>query len=159
MNVNVVLFLRYMTADAELMSPSEPVCPGNRVIFPCQQSGAIARWTITLPSVTLKNTAQSSQTGLLNFTTPADPGFNFEIHIVSFSSNILTTELQVTAVRELDGVTVECDGSSGFFMSTIQVASVGELTFILIPYNNYYNMYTYEICRPSSYSKWSHGNQ
>jgi hypothetical protein len=116
-----------MTVDAQLMSPSEPVCPGNRVIFTCQQSGAIARWTITLPSVTLENTAQSSQTGSLTFTTPADPGFNFEIHIVSFNSNSLTTELQVPAVRELDGVTVACAGSSGSFLSSIQVASVGEL--------------------------------
>jgi hypothetical protein len=54
-------------------------------------------------------------------------GFSFELHIVSNSSNILTTELQVTAVRELNDITVSCTGSSGTFFSTIQVASVGEL--------------------------------
>ena len=81
-----------------------------------------------MPSVTLQNTARSSQIGsFLTFVN--DPGFNFELHVVSFSSNILTTELQVTAVRELNGVTVECTGVSGtsICMSTIQVASVGEL--------------------------------
>ena len=101
------------------------MCPGNRVIFTCQQSGALARWRIFLPSVTLQNTAQSSQIGsVLAFVN--DPGFNFEHHVVSFNSNIITTELQVTAVRELNGVTVECGGST-FFISTIRVASVGEL--------------------------------
>ena len=61
----------------------------------------------------------------------ADRGFDFELHIVSFSSGILTTELQVTAVRELNGVTVECIGSSGRFISTIQAASVGEFMIII----------------------------
>ena len=60
----------------------------------------------------------------------ADRGFGFELHIVSFSSGILTTELQVTAVRELNGVTVECTGFNGTLPSNIRVASVGE--FILI---------------------------
>jgi hypothetical protein len=87
---------------------------------------------IRLPSAaaTLQNTAQSSQIGsLLTFVN--DPGFNFELHVVSSSSNILTTELQVTAVRELNGVTVECAGS-GAFVSTIQVTSVCELIIILL---------------------------
>ena len=60
-----------------------------------------------------------------------DRGFNFELHIVSFSSGILTTELQVTAVRELNGIMVECDGPNGTFQSTIQVASVCELNLNL----------------------------
>ena len=55
-----------------------------------------------------------------------DPGFHFEIHVLSNSSNSVTSELQVTAVRELNGVPVKCSGS-GNYMSTIQVASVGEL--------------------------------
>jgi hypothetical protein len=115
------------------MSPTDPVCPGNRVIFTCQQSGTIARWTISLPSVTLQNAAQSSEHGpgsLLTFVN--DPGFNFEIHVVSSNSNNLTTELQVTAVRELNGVTVECDGLSRRFMSTIVVTSIGEFIIILL---------------------------
>ena len=106
------------------------MCPGNRVILTCQQPGAVAVWMIHLPSGTLQNTALSSQIeSVLTFVN--DPGFNFELHVVSFNSNILTTELQVTAVRELNGVTVECDGS-GMFVSTIQIASVGELIIILL---------------------------
>ena len=118
-----------MILDAQLPSPSEPVCPGNRAIFICQQSGAVARWMIFLPSGTLENTALNSQIGsVLTFVN--DPGFNFGLHVISFNSNIITTELWVTAVRELNGVTVECGGSV-IFMSTIQVASVGELVIIL----------------------------
>ena len=80
-----------------------------------------------MPSVTLQNTAQSSQIeSILSFVN--DPGFNFELHVVSFNSSIITTELQVTAVRELNGVTVEC----GTIMSIIQVSSVGELIIILL---------------------------
>ena len=115
------------TVDAELMSSSDPVCPGNRVIFTCQQPGAFARWRIHLPSGTLQTTAQSSQIGSL-VTFVNDPGYNFELHIVSFNSNILTTELCVTAMRRLNGVTVEC----GTNMSTIQVSSVSELIIILL---------------------------
>ena len=124
-----------MTVDAQLMSPSEPVCPENRVIFTCQQSGALARWTITLPSAgTLRNTAQSPQYGsVLIFMN--DPGFNFEIHIIAFHGTInITTELRITAVRELNGTTMECTGSR-ICVSTIQVASVGELIIILLYLN------------------------
>ena len=63
-----------------------------------------------------------------------DPGFHFEIHIVSNSSNSIISELQVTAVRQLNGVTVECSGASEHYMSTIEVASVGELIIV----NKYY---------------------
>ena len=105
------------------------MCPGNRAIFTCQQPGGLTVWMIYLPSSrTLQNTVQSPRYGSV-LTFAADPGFNFEIHVVSNSSNSITTELQVTAVRELDGVTVECIGPSGTFMSTIRVASVGELSF------------------------------
>ena len=108
------------------MSPSEPVCPGNRVIFTCQQSGIFAQWRIHLQPI-LRQTVQSTQVGSV-ITFGADRGFNFELHVVSFSSDILTTELQVIAVRELNGVTVEC---SGAIPSTIQVASVGESMIII----------------------------
>ena len=105
------------------------MCPGNRVIFICQQPGGLARWRIYLPSGTLQNTAQSSQIGSL-LTFVDDPGFNFEMHIIAAAINI-TTELQVTAVRELNGVRVECSGST-LFISTIRIASIGELIIILL---------------------------
>ena len=61
-----------------------------------------------------------------------DPGFNFEIHVISSGSDGITTELQVTAVRELNGVTVECAGLTGIsFTSTISIASVGEFIILL----------------------------
>ena len=123
-----------MILDAQLPSPSDPVCPGNRAIITCQQSGVVARWRISLPSGALENTALSSQIGsVLTFLN--DPGFNFELHVVSFNSNILTTELRVTAVRQLNGVTVQCGGSGDSIESTIQVASVGELIIILHAYS------------------------
>ena len=116
------------------------MCPGNRIIFSCQQS-AFTNWRVRLPGLTLQqNGVQNNPNGLVfTFELPPDPGFNFEIHIVSRASNgshiIVITELQVNAMRELDGVTVECDGGSGSFMSAIQVASVGELIILhsLIP--------------------------
>ena len=116
-----------MTIDVQLISPSDPVCPGNRVIFICQQPGTSTRWRIHLQPI-LRQSAQSTQVGSV-ITFGEDRGFDFELHIVSNSSNILTTELQVTAVKELNGVTVDCIGGSGtsICMSTIQVASVGEL--------------------------------
>jgi hypothetical protein len=119
------------------MSPSDPVCPGNRVIFTCQQSGTLARWTITLLSggPRLQNTAQSSEHSAGSLLTFADdPGFNFEIHVVFSSSNSITTELQVAAVRELNRVTVECTGFTRRFMSTIIIASIGEFVIILQAY-------------------------
>ena len=108
------------------MSPGEPVCPGNRISFTCQKSGLpVLDWTITLSSgVKLSATVRFSQQGSI-VTFVGDPGFNFEIHIVSSD----TTELHVTAKRELNGVTVECTGSTGSFMYIIQV--IGE--FIMIP--------------------------
>ena len=108
------------------MSPSEAVCPGNCVIFSCRQTASLTRWNINLQSGTLQTSVRGSQVGSI-VTFVNDPGFHFEIHIVSNSSNSMTSELQVTAVRELNGVPVECSGISGNSMSTIQVASVGEL--------------------------------
>ena len=105
------------------------MCPGNRVIFTCQLTGVLTRWTINLPSGTLQTTVQSTEAVGTIFTFENDP-FHFEVHVVS-NSMIRTTELQVTAVRQLDGVTVECDGQSGDYMSTIRVASVGELINIM----------------------------
>ena len=119
------------------MSPSDPVCPGNRVIFTCQQPGTFTRWRIMLPSGTIQHLTFSTQLGSI-LTFANDPDFNFEVHVVSNSSDILTTELQVTAVKELNGVTVECFGSNeSRFTSTINVTSVGES---MIYYNFFINI-------------------
>ena len=99
------------------------MCPGNRIIFTCQESGPSTVWSINLQP-RLDHFARSTQVGsVIPFGDHF--GFNFELHVVSFNSSIdiLTTELQVTAVRELNGIIVECAGAS----ITIQVASVGEL--------------------------------
>ena len=51
-----------------------------------------------------------------------DPGFGFEIHVLnSSSSSTVISELRVTAVRQLNGVTVECLANSRRFTSTIQL--------------------------------------
>ena len=97
-------------------------------MFVCQQPGSSSRWTVDLPggiSNELSNSASSSQAGMvLSF--PNDP-FGFEVHVLSSSSaSSVISELRVTAVRQLNGVTVECLGSNGRFTSTIQIASVGE---------------------------------
>ena len=103
---------------------------GQQAVFTCQQSGSISRWTINLPegiSIRLTNSATSSQAGTV-LTFVDDPGFGFEIHVL-LSSSLNTTvisELRVTAVRQLNGVTVECLGFSGNFISTIQIVSVGK---------------------------------
>ena len=111
--------------DAQLTSPSEAVCPGNRVIFTCQQTGFVSRWTINLPSVMLQNIVLISQWG--SIVTFANDPFDFEIHVVSNSSNSITSELQVTAVKRLNGITVQCSRVNETFMSAIRVVSVGEL--------------------------------
>ena len=93
-------------------------------MFTCQQASMLIRWTINLPNITLTISAFSSQAGRVsNFID--DPGFGFEIHVLpSTSSGSMISELHVTAVKQLDGVTVECLTQSERFMSTIQIASV-----------------------------------
>ena len=123
-----------MLLDAQLTSPGEAVCVTNQVVFGCQQTGSFIRWTVgNLPrgiNTELTRSASSSQVGIvLTFTD--DPGFGFEIHVLSSSSSSsVLSELRVTAVRELNGVTVECLGNSGSFPSTIEIASVGESTLL-----------------------------
>ena len=137
-----------------IVSPTDSVCPENRVNFTCQQSGS-TEWDIHLQPQTLMQTAQVTQAvgSVIRF--GVDRGFNFELHIVSSSSGNFTTQLQVTAVRELDNVTVGCRGQSGTFLSTIQVASVGELNLSLAT-NVVLNFNKDLAC---SCSKWSHGNR
>ena len=102
---------------------------GQQAVFTCQQSGSISRWTVNLPggtSARLTNSAISSQAGTV-LTFVDDPGFGFEIHVLSSSSSTnVISELLVTALSQLNGVTVECIGISGIFMSTIHIASVGK---------------------------------
>ena len=113
-----------------MTSPSEPICPGNPVIFTCQQHGRSARWTINLQPA-LHRTVLNTQVGSV-ITFGDDRGFHFELHIVSSNdSNVLTSKLQVTVVRELNRVTVQCAGTSGTFMSTIHVASIGEYSIAM----------------------------
>ena len=100
-------------------------------MFVCQQTGSTLRWTVNLPDseVMITQSVLSSQAGsALTFTN--DPGFGFEIHILSSSSasNVIS-ELRVTAVRQLNGATVECRGNMGTYLSTIQIASVGESAY------------------------------
>ena len=104
---------------------------GKQVVFVCQQTGSTLRWTVgNLPSGTfitdqISLTVDSSQAGSI-LTFPDDPGFGFEIHVLSSSStSSIISELRVTAVRQLNGVTVECAGDR-LYTSTIQIASVGE---------------------------------
>ena len=103
-------------------------------MFVCQQNGATSRWTVDLPggvSNELSNSASSSQAGtVLTFTN--DP-YGFEIHVLSSSSSSsVISELHVSAARQLNGVTVECAGGSGSYMSTIQIVSIGESVFFTI---------------------------
>ena len=102
------------------------MCVGEQVVFVCQQTGSYSRWEVYLPGVNwLSRSVSSSQAGtVLSFTD--DPGYGFEIHILSSSSaSSVIADLRVTALRQLNGVTVECLGSSGIFMSTIQISSLG----------------------------------
>ena len=119
-------------SDAQLTSPGEAVCVGEQVVFVCQQSGSTLRWTVgNLPggvSNELTITSSSSQAGMV-LTLVDDPGFGFEIHVLSSSSSSnVITELHVTAVRQLNGVTVGCRGPIESYMSTIQIIS-GEFTY------------------------------
>ena len=117
--------------DAQLTSPNGAVCPWTPISFICQQTGRLSIWEIDLPStaIALTTTAYNYQVGATLFF-DGDP--RFQLHVVSNTSNMLTTELQATAVRELNGVTVVCLGASGRFMSVIQVASVGKLNQTLM---------------------------
>ena len=111
------------------MAPKDPVCPGNRIIFNCNQTGFFARWTVNFPSGTvpqnITQNARDTQLGPI----PFRDDNRFEIHVLSNNSNTLTTELQVTAVNQLNGITVTCGGldrGSDFTSPSIRIASVGE---------------------------------
>ena len=110
---------------------------GKQVVFVCQQTSSTLRWTVDLPggvSNELVSSASSSQAGtVLIFSN--DP-YGFEIHVLSSSSvSSVISELRVTAVRQLNGATVECAGPSGTFSSTIDV--VGKIRCCLQLYHHY----------------------
>ena len=90
-------------------------------MFVCQQTGPTLTWRVTFPGgISFERSVLSPQVGTnLNFEN--DDEFGFEIHILSSSS-----ELRVTAVRQLNGVTVECRGGSGTYMSNIHIVPIGE---------------------------------
>ena len=92
-------------------------------MFTCNQSGFATRWKINLPNIAINNIVLYSSAGIMtNFTD--DPDFGFEIHVLhSSSSSSVNSELRVTTVMELNGVTVECTGCSGRFTSTILIAA------------------------------------
>ena len=104
------------------------MCPGQQVVFVCQQTGSTSRWTVgNLPGVLdqISLTVDSSQAGTV-LTIPDESSFGFEIHVLSSSlASRVISELRVTAVRQLNGVTVECAGDR-YYTSTIQIASVGK---------------------------------
>ena len=112
-------------AYAQLTSPDEAVCVGKQVVFSCQQAGGIASWTVDLPlGRTLFSSASSSQSNRV--ATFLNDDFGFTIHILPRSTpSSVHTDLSVTAVRQLHGIRVVCQGASGIFNSTIQIASVG----------------------------------
>ena len=115
---------RLIQADAQLMLPPGAVCAGEQVVFVCQQA-FFTRWTVFLPGGTtyeLTNAILPSQAEtVLVF---QDDPFGFEIHVLSSSLNTTTfSELHVTAVRQLNGSTLECLGGSGVVRSTIQITS------------------------------------
>ena len=78
-------------------------------MFTCQQPGGLSRWDVTLPaSRKISQSVSYTRIGVvLNFMN--DPGFEFEIYVLnSSSSSSVLSELRVTAVSQLNGVTVEC---------------------------------------------------
>ena len=114
------------------------MCPGNHIIFSCNQTGLFARWTINFPSGTvphwtsITSDVRDTQPGSV---IPFRDDNRFEIHVLSNNSNTLTTELQVTAVSQLNGITVTCGGidrGSDFTSPSIRIASVGESICMLL---------------------------
>ena len=120
--------LNIYLSDAQLTSPDAAVCVGKQVVFSCQQAGGIGSWTVDLPlGRTLFSSVSSSQSNRIAYFLNDD--FGFKIHILPTSTpNSVHTDLHVTAVRQLHGVRVVCQGAGGIFNSTIQVASVGKFT-------------------------------
>ena len=119
-----------LLSDAQLTPPGEAVCVGKQVVFVCQQTGSLLRWPVSnLPGGSSNDLVKSASTSIGTVMTFNNDPFGFEIRTLPSSSSSSTgCELRVTAVRQLNDATVECTGISGSFMSTIQIASVGEFS-------------------------------
>ena len=117
-----------MLSDAQLTSPVEAVCGGKQVLFVCQRD-YFTRWSVFFPGdleAIYELRVLPSQAGTV-LTFQDDTSFGFEIHVLSSSSNTtVLSQLRVTAVRQLNGTIVECEGSNGNQRRTIQIASVGK---------------------------------
>ena len=101
------------------------MCVGKQVVLPCQQAGGAASWTVHPPlRMTLFGSVTPSQSGISTF---RNDEFGFTIHLLSSNDTTFRSELRVTAVRQLHGTRVLCQGASGTFNFTIHVASVGKL--------------------------------
>ena len=94
---------------------------GRQVVFSCEQTG-FSTWTVHLPSGHQLSRAVTQDTEVMF---QDDPGFGFTVFLIPSSSGI-HSELRVTAVRELNGVTVECTGGRGLMSYTIQISSEGQ---------------------------------
>ena len=103
------------------------MCVGNQVVFSCEQAGSTAEWSVTLSSGRrLNGLALSSNVGT-TVTLQNDPGFGFEIHVLPSSGPTrVFSELRVTAARQLNNVTVTCEGPSGSFNHPIPIFPLGE---------------------------------
>ena len=86
--------------DAQLISPGDAVCPGNRITFACQHAEPGATiWRIYLQLRVLAQIVLSNEVGF-SYSFQGDPGFGFQLQISSITSNIITTELQVANCSE-----------------------------------------------------------
>ena len=100
------------------------VCEGAEIVFVCQLPSSPSGWVINLIGRSrLLSSAAASQAGMI-LTFSGDPGYGFEIRVLNSSQAGFFSELRVTAVTELNQVTVECQGISRSFMSTINIVSV-----------------------------------
>ena len=95
-------------------------------MFSCEVAGRTARWEVE--SLMLQQSVRHDQSGTsvpLRSQHDEEKDFGFVIHILPNSSTTrLFSELRVTAVGELNGVMVKCQGSkmSDIYTATIQVA-------------------------------------
>ena len=137
-------------SDAQLTAPVETVCSGQPVLFLCQQLSASATWIVNIPGLMLRVLAPRAVGELEMF--PGDPGYAFEVTTTALGNGSIVSELRVTAVRELDGVTVNCEGFSGMYMSEIQVAAIGESHVEIILRDRYFLVIKQSL--PTFYIEW-----
>ena len=91
-------------------------------MFSCEQTG-FSSWTVSLPSGEQISRTITQQDTEVMF--EDDPGFGFMVFLIP-SSSVIHSELHVTAVRELNGIMVDCTGGRGLMLYTIQISSEGQ---------------------------------